>query len=56
MAMNRCQDFVPNRDHGFETAACNGTSGLTADERAFGVGAALGDGERRAPIGLLKTL
>jgi hypothetical protein len=56
VALNKCPDFVVNRGHYFGTAKFNETSGLTADERAFGVEPVLSDDDRRALIAFLKTL
>jgi hypothetical protein len=56
MALNKCPDFVVNRGHYFGTAQFNETSGLTADERAYGVEPVLGDDDKRALIAFLKTL
>jgi hypothetical protein len=56
MALNKCPDFVVNRGHYFGTAKFNETTGLTADERAYGVESVLSDADKNALIAFLKTL
>ena len=56
MALNKCPDFVVNRGHYFGTAKFNETTGLTADERAYGVEPVLSDADKNALIAFLKTL
>jgi hypothetical protein len=56
MALNKCPDFVVNRGHYFGTAKFNETSGLTGDERAYGVEPVLSDADKHALIAFLKTL
>jgi hypothetical protein len=56
MTLNKCPDFVVNRGHYFGTAQFNETTGLTADERAYGVEPVLSDADKNALIAFLKTL